>query len=293
MLCVTVQRESNHHDRPEEEEAITDLHLQLQQENAALRPSYRTYAEQLAKESSAAPTMEAEAQSSHINGTQHEFFQICQQPYNHLETTIESSGSQAVGTLLPASAYINFIEGTYSRLATTQHPNSTANAYTENHIVGNEQRFYPPSASTSEPNDKTTSFPSVAGHLVKQITEGMNHRDMNSLRRNNSVFKCPDRSSNTTAHSEEDLNVPGNGSAGSGTGSSSDELEEPPHDQAGYIMHGKMMSLSDDGQRIFLPAILAMNMQKNILHVSVTATLFLRSTWIFIRQGAHKIEKNR
>jgi hypothetical protein len=233
MLCVTVQRESNHHDRPEEEEAITDLHLQLQQENAALRPSYRTYAEQLAKESSSAPpTMEAEAQSSHINGTQHEFFQICQQPHN-LETTTESSGSQAVGTLLPASAYINFIEGTYSRLATTQQPNS-ANAYTEHYIVGNEQRFYPPSASTSEPNDKTTSFPSVAGHLLTQITEGMNHRDMNSLRRNNSVFKCPDRSSNTTAHSGEDLNVPGNGSAGSGTGSSSDELEEPPHDQAGY-----------------------------------------------------------
>lgn len=236
MLCVTVERESDHHDRQEEEEAITDLHLQLQQENAALRPSY-SYAEQLAKESSAPPTMEAEAQSSHINGTQHEFFQICQQPYN-LETTIESSSSQAVaplGTLLPASAYINFINGTYSRLATTQQPNS-ANAYTDNYIVGNEQRFYSPSASTSEPNDNTTSFPNVAGHLLMQITEGMN-RDMNSLRRN-SVFKCPDRSSdlqsNTTAHSGEDLNVPGNGSPGSGTGSSSDELEEPPHDQAGY-----------------------------------------------------------
>lgn len=237
MLCVTEERESHHHDlRPEEEEeAITDLHLQLQQENAALRPSY-SYAEHLAKESSAASTMEAEAQCNHINGTQHEFFQINQQPYN-LETTTESSGSQAVaplGTLLPASAYINFINGTYPLLATTRQPNS-ANAFTGNNIVGNEQRFYASPASTSEPNANATSFPSVTGHLLTQITEGMN-RDMDSLRRN-FVFKCPDRSSdlqNTTAHSGEDLNVPGDGSASSGTGSSFDELGEPLHDQAGY-----------------------------------------------------------
>lgn len=242
MLFVTVERESDHHDRPDEEEARTDLRLQLQQENAALRPSH-SYAEQLAKESSEAPTMEAEAQSSHINGTQHEFLQISQQPYN-LETTIESSGSQSVaplGTLLPASAYINFINGTYSRLATTQQSNS-ANAYTDNNIVGNEQRFH--SSSTSEPNDNTTSLPSVAGHLLKQITEGMN-RDMNSLRKN-SVFKCYVRSSdlqlNTTAHSGEDLNVPGNGSAGSGTGSSSDEVEEPPHDQAGFAWQDDVLT---------------------------------------------------
>lgn len=269
MLCVTVERESDHHDRPEEEEAITGLHLQLQQENAApLRPSY-SYAEQLAKDSSAPPTMEAEAQSSsHINGTQqHEFFQICQQRPHNLQTTIESSGSQAAAaplgsTLLPASAYINFIDGTYPRLATTHQQPTSANAYTENYIVGNEQRFHPSSASTSEPNDKPTSFPSVAGHLLTQITEGMN-RDMNSLRRNNSVFKCPDRSSdlqsNTTAHSSgEDLNVPGNGSAGSGTGSSSDELEEPPHDQAGYACMARWCPWVMVNE-YFLPAVLAMN----------------------------------